>query len=150
MKVHSSTHQEHKVRELAVRKERERDRGRRLLLIPSRLRPFFEGFNTRSSFSLPLAPRRDIATARRPFSGVCFSNKWYQSRGSSSSAPASDSNFSDPAIPKIETDGFDGKSDFVMCRRKMKAVLVQNKIAPAICSLEEYLDIGRAKFLKKN
>ncbi|KAI5669380.1 hypothetical protein M9H77_19233 [Catharanthus roseus] len=41
------------------------------------------------------------------------------------------------SVPKIETDKFDGKSDFVMWRRKMKAVLVQNKIAPAICSHEK-------------
>ncbi|KAI5681562.1 hypothetical protein M9H77_02790 [Catharanthus roseus] len=41
------------------------------------------------------------------------------------------------SVPKIETDKFDGKSDFVMWRRKMKAVLVQNKIAPAICSPEK-------------
>ncbi|KAI5681938.1 hypothetical protein M9H77_03166 [Catharanthus roseus] len=34
------------------------------------------------------------------------------------------------SVPKIETDRFDSKSDFVMWRRKMKAVLVQNKIAP--------------------
>ncbi|KAI5658420.1 hypothetical protein M9H77_27213 [Catharanthus roseus] len=42
------------------------------------------------------------------------------------------------SVPKFETDKFDGKSGFVMWRRKMKAVLVQNKIAPAICSPEEY------------
>ncbi|KAI5673634.1 hypothetical protein M9H77_13998 [Catharanthus roseus] len=32
------------------------------------------------------------------------------------------------SVPKIETDKFHGKSYFVMWRRKMKAVLVQNKI----------------------
>ncbi|KAI5659494.1 hypothetical protein M9H77_28287 [Catharanthus roseus] len=37
------------------------------------------------------------------------------------------------SVPKIETDRFDGKYDFVMWRRKMKAVLVQNKIAPVLC-----------------
>ncbi|KAI5677977.1 hypothetical protein M9H77_08927 [Catharanthus roseus] len=42
------------------------------------------------------------------------------------------------SVPKTETDKFDGKSDFVMWWRKMKAVLVQNKIAPTICSPKEY------------
>ncbi|KAI5654345.1 hypothetical protein M9H77_31532 [Catharanthus roseus] len=41
-------------------------------------------------------------------------------------------------VPKIKTNKFDGKSDFVMWPRKMKAVLLQNKIAPSICSPEEY------------
>ncbi|KAI5659558.1 hypothetical protein M9H77_28351 [Catharanthus roseus] len=41
------------------------------------------------------------------------------------------------SVPKIETDKFDGKSDFVMWQRKVKAVLVQNKMAPAICNREE-------------
>ncbi|KAI5677389.1 hypothetical protein M9H77_08339 [Catharanthus roseus] len=41
------------------------------------------------------------------------------------------------SVPKIQTDKFDGKSNFVMWRRKMKAVLVQNKIGPVICSPEE-------------
>ncbi|KAI5671116.1 hypothetical protein M9H77_11480 [Catharanthus roseus] len=73
--------------------------------------------------------------------------------GSGSSAPVSDNNLSDLKsssdsasrlllvtlfyIPKNETDRFDGKSNFVMWRRKMKAVLVQNKIAPTICSPKE-------------
>ncbi|KAI5654532.1 hypothetical protein M9H77_31719 [Catharanthus roseus] len=52
-------------------------------------------------------------------------------------------------VPKIETDRFDGKSDFVMWRRKMKAVLVQNKIAPAICNPEEYLESWKGKILKE-
>ncbi|KAI5659336.1 hypothetical protein M9H77_28129 [Catharanthus roseus] len=41
------------------------------------------------------------------------------------------------SFPKIETDKFDGKFDFVMWRRKMKAILVQNKIAPTSCSPED-------------
>ncbi|KAI5666158.1 hypothetical protein M9H77_16011 [Catharanthus roseus] len=52
-------------------------------------------------------------------------------------------------VPKIETDRFDGKSDFVMWRRKMKAVLVQNKIAPAICSPEEYPKSWKGEILKE-
>ncbi|KAI5672879.1 hypothetical protein M9H77_13243 [Catharanthus roseus] len=62
----------HEVRELAVRKERERYRGRRLPepVIPSRLRPLSGGFNTQSSFSLTSAPRRGIAAARRLFSSL--------------------------------------------------------------------------------
>ncbi|KAI5653962.1 hypothetical protein M9H77_31149 [Catharanthus roseus] len=81
-------------------RERERDRGRRLSVIPSRLRPVSEGYNSRSSFSLPSTPRRDSAAARRLFSGLatlrsCFSYKWYQSRGSGSSALSSDSKLSD-------------------------------------------------------
>ncbi|KAI5649628.1 hypothetical protein M9H77_35633 [Catharanthus roseus] len=51
------------------------------------------------------------------------------------------------SIPKIETNKFDGKSDFVMWRRKMKAVLVQNKIVPAICSPEEYLKSWNGEIL---
>ncbi|KAI5668708.1 hypothetical protein M9H77_18561 [Catharanthus roseus] len=35
---------------------------------------------------------------------------------------------------------FDGKSDSVMWHRKMKDVLVQNKIAPAICTPDKYLE----------
>ncbi|KAI5677508.1 hypothetical protein M9H77_08458 [Catharanthus roseus] len=53
------------------------------------------------------------------------------------------------SVPKIETDRFDGKSDFVMWRRKMKAVLVQNKIAPAICSPEEYPESWKDLDLQK-
>ncbi|KAI5662840.1 hypothetical protein M9H77_22163 [Catharanthus roseus] len=53
------------------------------------------------------------------------------------------------SVPKTETDRFDGKSDFVMLRRKMKAVLVQNKIAPAICSPKEYPESWKRKVLKK-
>ncbi|KAI5663192.1 hypothetical protein M9H77_22515 [Catharanthus roseus] len=52
-------------------------------------------------------------------------------------------------FPKIETYRFDGKSDFVMWRRKMKAVLVQNKIAPAICSPEEYPESWKGEILKE-
>ncbi|KAI5661862.1 hypothetical protein M9H77_21185 [Catharanthus roseus] len=37
------------------------------------------------------------------------------------------------SVQKIETDKFDSKFDFVMWRRKMKAVMVQNKIAPILC-----------------
>ncbi|KAI5677758.1 hypothetical protein M9H77_08708 [Catharanthus roseus] len=36
------------------------------------------------------------------------------------------------SVPKIETDKFDDKYDFVMWRRKMKAVSVQNKILPEV------------------
>ncbi|KAI5670666.1 hypothetical protein M9H77_11030 [Catharanthus roseus] len=53
------------------------------------------------------------------------------------------------SVPKIETDRCDGKSDFVMWRRKMKAVLVQNKIAPAICSPEEYPESWKDLDLQK-
>ncbi|KAI5649211.1 hypothetical protein M9H77_35216 [Catharanthus roseus] len=53
------------------------------------------------------------------------------------------------SVPKIETDRFDGKSDFVMWRRKMKAVLVQNKISPAICSPEEYPESWKGEILKE-
>ncbi|KAI5652507.1 hypothetical protein M9H77_29694 [Catharanthus roseus] len=53
------------------------------------------------------------------------------------------------SVPKIETDKFDGKSDFVMWRRKMKAALVQNKIAPAICSPEEYPKSWKGEVLKE-
>ncbi|KAI5649007.1 hypothetical protein M9H77_35012 [Catharanthus roseus] len=53
------------------------------------------------------------------------------------------------SVPKIETDRFDGKSDFVMWRRKMKAVLVQNKIAPAICSPKEYPESWKGEILKE-
>ncbi|KAI5668899.1 hypothetical protein M9H77_18752 [Catharanthus roseus] len=58
------------VRELAVRKERERNRGRRLTVIPSRLRPVSEGYNSRSSFSLPSMPQRGSAAAQRLFSSL--------------------------------------------------------------------------------
>ncbi|KAI5649091.1 hypothetical protein M9H77_35096 [Catharanthus roseus] len=51
------------------------------------------------------------------------------------------------SIPKIETNKFDGKLDFVMWRRKMKAFLVQNKISPAICCPEEYLESWRGEIL---
>ncbi|KAI5668948.1 hypothetical protein M9H77_18801 [Catharanthus roseus] len=53
------------------------------------------------------------------------------------------------SVPKIETERFDGKSDFVMWRRKMKVVLVQNKIAPAICSPEEYSESWKGEVLKE-
>ncbi|KAI5669501.1 hypothetical protein M9H77_19354 [Catharanthus roseus] len=53
------------------------------------------------------------------------------------------------SVPKIESDKFDGKSDFVMWRRKMKAVLVQNKIAPTICSPEEYPESWKDLDLQK-
>ncbi|KAI5662679.1 hypothetical protein M9H77_22002 [Catharanthus roseus] len=53
------------------------------------------------------------------------------------------------SVQKIETDRFDGKSDFVMWRRKMKAVLVQNKIAPIICSPEEYPESWNGEILKE-
>ncbi|KAI5671187.1 hypothetical protein M9H77_11551 [Catharanthus roseus] len=52
------------------------------------------------------------------------------------------------SVPKIETDKFDGKSDFVW-RRKMKAGLVQNKIAPAICGLEEYVESWKGNIFIK-
>ncbi|KAI5677893.1 hypothetical protein M9H77_08843 [Catharanthus roseus] len=52
-------------------------------------------------------------------------------------------------VQKIETDKFDDKSDFVMLRRKMKAVLVQNKIAPAICSPEKYPESWKGKVLSE-
>ncbi|KAI5678153.1 hypothetical protein M9H77_09103 [Catharanthus roseus] len=53
------------------------------------------------------------------------------------------------SVPKIETNRFDGKYDFVMWRRKIKAVLVQNKIAPAICSPEEYPESWKGETLKE-
>ncbi|KAI5675631.1 hypothetical protein M9H77_06581 [Catharanthus roseus] len=53
------------------------------------------------------------------------------------------------SVPKIETDKFDGKSDFVMWQRKMKAVLVQNKIAPAICCPEEYPESWKGEILSE-
>ncbi|KAI5663753.1 hypothetical protein M9H77_23076 [Catharanthus roseus] len=53
------------------------------------------------------------------------------------------------SVPKIETDRFDGKSDFAMWRRKMKAGLVQNKIALAICSPEEYPESWKGEILKE-
>ncbi|KAI5675760.1 hypothetical protein M9H77_06710 [Catharanthus roseus] len=53
------------------------------------------------------------------------------------------------SVPKIETDKFDGKSDFVMWRRKMKVVLVQNKIVPAICSPEEYPESWKDEILSE-
>ncbi|KAI5675759.1 hypothetical protein M9H77_06709 [Catharanthus roseus] len=52
------------------------------------------------------------------------------------------------SVPKIETDRFDGKSNFVMWQGKMKAVLVQNKIAPAICSPEEYPESWKGEILE--
>ncbi|KAI5659417.1 hypothetical protein M9H77_28210 [Catharanthus roseus] len=73
-------------REIERERERERDRGRRLPVIPSRLRPcrysasvFWLGNHT--CFVIVIRS--------------CFSNKWYQSRGSGSSASTSDSNLSD-------------------------------------------------------
>lgn len=42
------------------------------------------------------------------------------------------------SVPKLETDKFDCKSDFVMWRRKMKTVLDQNKIERAICTPDKY------------
>ncbi|KAI5661593.1 hypothetical protein M9H77_20916 [Catharanthus roseus] len=51
------------------------------------------------------------------------------------------------SVRKIETDKFDGKSDFLMWRRKMKEVLVQNKIAPTICSPEEYPESWKGEVL---
>ncbi|KAI5659211.1 hypothetical protein M9H77_28004 [Catharanthus roseus] len=53
------------------------------------------------------------------------------------------------SVPKIETDRFDGKYDFVMWRRKMKIVLVQNKIAPTICSPKEYPESWKGEILKE-
>ncbi|KAI5668530.1 hypothetical protein M9H77_18383 [Catharanthus roseus] len=53
------------------------------------------------------------------------------------------------SVPKIETDRFDGKSDFVMWWRKMKAILVQNKIFPAICSPKEYSESWKGEILKE-
>ncbi|KAI5675511.1 hypothetical protein M9H77_06461 [Catharanthus roseus] len=53
------------------------------------------------------------------------------------------------SISKIETDKFDGKSDFVMWRRKMKAVFVQNKISHAICSPEEYSESRKGEILSE-
>ncbi|KAI5656235.1 hypothetical protein M9H77_25028 [Catharanthus roseus] len=53
------------------------------------------------------------------------------------------------SVPKIETDMLDVKFDFVMWRRKMKVVLVQNKIAPAICSPEEYPESWKGEILKE-
>ncbi|KAI5678665.1 hypothetical protein M9H77_09615 [Catharanthus roseus] len=67
-------------------RERERDRGRRLLVIPSWLRPVSEGYNFRSSFSLPSMHRRDSAAAQHPFSCLVTLH---------SSASASDDNLSD-------------------------------------------------------
>ncbi|KAI5671142.1 hypothetical protein M9H77_11506 [Catharanthus roseus] len=52
------------------------------------------------------------------------------------------------SVPKIETDKFDGKSVFVMWGKKMKAVLVQNKIVPAICSPEEYSESSNEGHMK--
>ncbi|KAI5678648.1 hypothetical protein M9H77_09598 [Catharanthus roseus] len=52
------------VRELA------RDRGRRLPVIPSQLRPVSDDYNSRSSFSLLSTLRRGSATARSLFSGL--------------------------------------------------------------------------------
>ncbi|KAI5665113.1 hypothetical protein M9H77_24436 [Catharanthus roseus] len=44
-----------------------------------------------------------------------------------------------PGLSPIETSKkFDGKSDFVIWRRKIKVVLVQNKIAPAISTPDKY------------
>ncbi|KAI5650504.1 hypothetical protein M9H77_36509 [Catharanthus roseus] len=51
------------------------------------------------------------------------------------------------SVPKIETNKFDGKSDFVMWQRKMKAVLVQNKIAPAIFSPKEYPESWKVRYV---
>ncbi|KAI5664694.1 hypothetical protein M9H77_24017 [Catharanthus roseus] len=45
------------------------------------------------------------------------------------------------SVPKIETDRFDGKSDFVMWRRKMKAILVQNKIVLCVSLSPSCTDI---------
>ncbi|KAI5658419.1 hypothetical protein M9H77_27212 [Catharanthus roseus] len=110
-----------------------------------------------------------------PLSVPRVARHFHHEPSSSSLALASDSNlsdlrsFSDPAnevtptlsvlqfffftiivsFPKIETDRFDGKSNFVMWRRKMKAVLVQNKIAPAICSPEEYPESWKGEILKE-
>ncbi|KAI5657120.1 hypothetical protein M9H77_25913 [Catharanthus roseus] len=53
------------------------------------------------------------------------------------------------SVPKIETDRFDGKSDFVMWRRKMKAVLIQYKIAPASYIPEEYPESWKGEILKE-
>ncbi|KAI5668522.1 hypothetical protein M9H77_18375 [Catharanthus roseus] len=69
---------------------------------------------------------------RRPLS-VAFLQQVVSEPRFGSSAPATIDNTrsegtveflrSGQRIPKIETDKFDGKSDFVMWRRKMKAVL---------------------------
>ncbi|KAI5658616.1 hypothetical protein M9H77_27409 [Catharanthus roseus] len=53
------------------------------------------------------------------------------------------------SVQKIETDKFDGKSDFVMWQRKMKAVLIQNKIAPAICSPKEYQESWKGEIFSE-
>ncbi|KAI5676795.1 hypothetical protein M9H77_07745 [Catharanthus roseus] len=50
---------------------------------------------------------------------------------------------------KLETDKFDGKSDFVMWQRKMKAILVQNKIAHAICNPDKYPESWKGKIFAK-
>ncbi|KAI5662339.1 hypothetical protein M9H77_21662 [Catharanthus roseus] len=47
----------------------------------------------------------------------------------------------------IFADKFNGRSDFVMRRRKMKVVLVQNKIAPAICTPDKYLEFWTGEIL---
>ncbi|KAI5653394.1 hypothetical protein M9H77_30581 [Catharanthus roseus] len=52
--------------------------------------------------------------------------------------------------PKCETDKFEGKTDFVMWRRKMKDVLVQNKIAPAFLVSINIQNPEREKLSLKN
>ncbi|KAI5675602.1 hypothetical protein M9H77_06552 [Catharanthus roseus] len=52
------------------------------------------------------------------------------------------------SVPKLRLISFDGKSDFVMWQRKMKAVLVQNKIAPAICSPKECPEFWKEGHMK--
>ncbi|KAI5677252.1 hypothetical protein M9H77_08202 [Catharanthus roseus] len=54
------------------------------------------------------------------------------------------------SVPKLETDKFDGKFDFVMWRRKIKIVLVQNKIAPAICTPDKYPESWTGEILAEN
>ncbi|KAI5668947.1 hypothetical protein M9H77_18800 [Catharanthus roseus] len=51
-------------REERKERERERDRGSRLPVISSRLRPVSEGYNPDHHFSSPSMPRRGSTTAR--------------------------------------------------------------------------------------
>ncbi|KAI5652485.1 hypothetical protein M9H77_29672 [Catharanthus roseus] len=51
------------------------------------------------------------------------------------------------STPKLETDKIDGKFDFIMWRRKIKAILVQNKITPTICSPNKYPEFWKGEIL---
>lgn len=53
------------------------------------------------------------------------------------------------ATAKLDTEMFDGHSNFSRWRRKMKVVLVKNRVVPAILSPEKYPESLKGEILAK-